>query len=201
MLVQKLLNWAREFLMSDIGFYMPVNVSPVDRARNDSVKHLFEKRFKKDGSESTSFTHIFFVDSDTIPPPSALKTLLSHDKDIISGITPILHYNDERKEWGTLDNCFERIDENAEGKRVVSHAVKRNTGLVEIERCGTSCLLIKKEVFEKLEKPYFKFVYNEDGTKHELSEDLYFCDKAREAGYKIWCDTSVICNHFKEIML
>lgn len=195
-----LINWARS-MTGKLGFYFPFKVTPVERARNDAVRFFLTERIdKKTGQKLPDYTHILFVDADTIPDRNSLTKLLSHDKDIVSGLTPILKYNIEEKIWGTLDNCFTHQDKDENGKDR-THSVTRNTGLQKIWRCGTSCLLIKREVFEKLEKPYFKFELNEDGTIPTRSEDLYFCDKAREAGFEIYADTDVICNHLKDVML
>ena len=56
-------------------------------------------------------------------------------------------------------------------------------------------------MFEKLEQSYFVFEFNDDGTETKRSEDLYFCDKAHEAGFEIYADTSVICQHVKDVIL
>ncbi|GAI93114.1 unnamed protein product, partial [marine sediment metagenome] len=54
---------------------------------------------------------------------------------------------------------------------------------------GAGFLLVKREVFEKLPYPWFSF---EKG-----GEDLYFCDKARENGFEIWADMSVLLGHLR----
>jgi GT2 family glycosyltransferase len=197
-----LIKMVKEFKGGHLGFYFPLKVSPVERARNEIVKFLMAERTnKKTGLPVAQFTHLLFIDSDTIPPADVLEKLLAHDKDIISGLTPILHYDREKMAWGTMDNCFTHQDVDEKDGKVRTHAVKRNSGLHKIWRCGTSCLLIKREVFEKLAKPYFKFEFDEDIVKPVRSEDLYFCDKAHEAGFEIWCDSSVICNHSKEVIM
>lgn len=200
-LVSALIQWSKKFQQDELGFYFTFKVAPVDRARNEIVKFfLSERKNKKTGEIMEPFTHLFFVDSDTLPPPDAIQRLLDMDKDIATGVTPILHYDAEKMVWGTLDNCFTHQDKD-DDKAIRTHAIERNTGIKKIWRCGGSCLMIKREVFEKLEKPYFMFEYNEDGTQHTRSEDLRFCDKATEAGFEIWCDTSMVCNHFKDVML
>ena len=201
MLVSHLIKWAKEFDKTEISFYFTFKVAPVERARNDVARFFMKERKQKDGTPIDTFTHLFFVDSDTVPPADAIKKLLAHDKEMVSGVTPILHYDKQRKAWGTLDNCFKSYTRDAENKIIKTHAVERDTGLQQIEKCGGSCLLIKREVFEKMQKPYFKFLYNEDGTEPTKSEDLYFCERAIEAGFKIYCDTSVICNHYKDVVL
>ena len=48
-------------------------------------------------------------------------------------------------------------------------------------------------MFEAIEPPYF---YYEHGRKEGgVSEDFYFCEKAREAGFKIAVHTGVLCKH------
>lgn len=157
-------------------------VTPVDHARNEIVRTFLK----------SECTHLFFVDADTIPPEDALEKLLNVDADIASGITHIY------REGTIVANCFTNYSEDGEFSRM--DTVVENTGTVPIERCGTSCMLVKREVFEKLGAKWFQNVWNEDYTGY-ISEDLSFCDKARKEGFKLACDTSVVCLHSKEILL
>lgn len=190
-LVAHLIKWAKEFPKGVINFYFTYKVQPVDRARNQIVDFFLKRE---------NLTHLFFVDSDTIPPADAVIRLLSQDKDIVTGLTPMLVNDKEKGVWGTFYNAFLPI-RDAAGNTVRTECPKENTGLVEVERCGGSCIMIKREVFSKLETPYFKFVLKDNGLDHVVSEDVYFCDRAREAGLKIYADTSIVCNHHKEVML
>lgn len=192
-LVAVLLRWAREFKDDEVSFYFTYRVSPVDRARNQIVKFFLE--------EPSNFTHLLFIDSDTVPPVDALRRLLSHDQPMVSGLTPILHWNQVAKHWDTFDNCFTHQDTDDAGKPTATHVAERHTGLQQIFRCGSSCVLIKREVFEALTKPHYEFLYNEDRTQHTRSEDIHFCDNVRAAGFTIHADTDVVCNHHKEAVI
>jgi GT2 family glycosyltransferase len=55
---------------------------------------------------------------------------------------------------------------------------------------GFGCCLIKASVFRNLAPPWF--VYDVGKNK---GEDIYFCEKARDAGYEIWVDPSVRPRH------
>jgi hypothetical protein len=44
-------------------------------------------------------------------------------------------------------------------------------------------------VFDKLAKPYFRFEV--DDKEQIVGEDYVFCDRAREAGFRIWCDAAL----------
>ena len=63
-----------------------------------------------------------------------------------------------------------------------------------VEGAGTGCLLIYREVLQKLSDPWFEI---KDKPNLEVEpEDFYFCRKAREAGFKIALDTRFPTNHW-----
>lgn len=74
-------------------------------------------------------------------------------------------------------------------------------GLIEVHSAGSGGMLIRRNVFDKVEAPR-----REPGTArcwfeagqvgpHVLGEDVHFCDKARHAGVKIHCDLDVVLGH------
>jgi hypothetical protein len=169
LLALRCIAWAKQF---PVEFYFSYKVAPVDRARNKIVEAFMRG----------DFTHLLFIDSDTIPEENAIDRLLSHDVPAVSGLTPIFNLEDNEQH----DNCLQG-----------SEPVGRRTGLQPIDRCGASCLLIKREVFEDLKPPYFKLVMNEANTEQLKGEDIYFTEHI--AG--LYADTDVICRHAKEIEL
>lgn len=74
--------------------------------------------------------------------------------------------------------------------------------LFEVDGIAMGCTLIKTEVFQHLPKPWFRTIDNLDPywdgiTKAEVwTEDLYFSDLVRKAGYKIYADGAVLCEHW-----
>lgn len=74
------------------------------------------------------------------------------------------------------------------------------SGWTEIEGAASHCMFIRRRVFEKLAKPYFNFVYRDDGTVLE-GEDLTFCAKARAAGFKIFGYEGAEVDHVKSFSL
>jgi hypothetical protein len=53
-------------------------------------------------------------------------------------------------------------------------------GLFRVDAFGFGAVLIKRDVFERVPRPWFK--------GHEGGEDIGFCRKAREHGIELWCD-------------
>ena len=132
------------------------------------------------------FDYMFAVDSDISFPPDTLERLLSHDRDIVSGVYI-------QRIPGT--HTIEIMRKNAHGGVThVDWADIKGQGLVAIDSCGFGCVLVKTEVFKGIEYPHFVYKSAIDHA-HTISEDVYFCNKARDAGFTLWCDTDIICDH------
>jgi GT2 family glycosyltransferase len=129
--------------------------------------------------------YIMFIDDDVLLPANAIVKLISHEKDIITG----LYF---AKQEPHFPQIFTK-SEKAKGRYDSVQEYKQDS-LIEIDACGAGCLLIKAEVFKKLKRPYFQYIPKGENNPRK-GEDFYFCEKAKEAGYKIFCDTSIICKH------
>lgn len=146
-------------------------------------------------------THLFMVDSDTIPPKDAIDRLLALKCPVATGLTPMVRFDKEarnkdiRMNYSTVYNAAE-IDKNG-----TTRNLRADTGIREVWGAGGSCLLISREVAEKTPRPLFRNVYEDDNGKQEfMSEDVYFITKARQAGFKSYADTGLICWHSKTII-
>jgi predicted peroxiredoxin len=140
----------------------------------------------------TDCTHLLFVDSDQCDiPPDAVETLIAPDVDIVGGLyfkraypyPPIMYRFKEEGEFG------------------MAHVVEfPMNALVEVDVIGMGLTLIKREVFNKLKRPYFYYGLDEheDGSRRGMSEDTYFCRQARRAGIQIFCHTGVVVGHIMD---
>lgn len=70
-------------------------------------------------------------------------------------------------------------------------------GLFEVGGCGFGCVLMKTEVFYDVQSR-FSTMFAPIGNN---GEDVAFCWRARECGYKIWCDPSVACGHVSHTVI
>lgn len=114
--------------------------------------------------------YILFLDSDMIFPRTTLHRLLLHRKDI-AGAT----YSKRVQPFSPLGVALE------------PSPAFDGQGLFEMKHLPTGCLLVKMSVFSALTEPYFRFLHDES-TGEILGEDYVFCDRARAAGFRIWCD-------------
>jgi len=60
-------------------------------------------------------------------------------------------------------------------------------GLIELDAGGCAGMLIKREVLEAIEPPWFEYT--------DRSEDIVFCEKAKAAGFKLYCDLEARLGH------
>lgn len=80
--------------------------------------------------------------------------------------------------------------------------------IIEVASAGTGCMLVHRKVFEAIragvpehEKSWGWFRDGPIPGDNWLSEDHYFCLKAREAGFKVHAHTGVILDHHKQFWL
>lgn len=159
--------------------YLQVKGRPHDYARNCAVRALLQ----------SDCTHLMMVDSDIIPPEGAIDKLLALDSPIVTGVYRVI--GGSSIEWAVLQK-------DAAGKyRMIKELNKVNP--FAVDAAGAGCLLIKREVFETIPWPWFKWVEFADGS--QMSEDVFFFDKASAAGITAICDPSVKCDHFKNVKL
>lgn len=61
-------------------------------------------------------------------------------------------------------------------------------GQVYQGRVATGIMLIDVKKAAELDKPYFLDVRNDDNTQRTTTQDMYFCDKLKQRGYKVYVD-------------
>jgi len=123
-------------------------------------------------------THLMCIEDDTFPPLDAIERLLAHDKDVVCGWYPKRQPGSRVGVPIVLEN----------GKRKTLDNPDDTNGLVELYTAPMGCTLIKTDVFQHIEMPWFV-------TTGQLTQDSFFSQKARDAGYTLWCDTSIRCEH------
>jgi len=143
----------------------------IHRARTNIVKH-------------SSGEYIFFLDSDVICPQDTILKLIEDGKDIVSA----LYY---KAQFPHNPQMYIKV-----GDYKYAPVVEFSEGLVEVDGIGLGACLIKKSVFDKIPEPWFDLPVNS-----ELSEDLFFCNKAKEHGFKIYVDTRIKCGHVSEVII
>lgn len=127
-----------------------------------------------------NYDYLFFVDGDMCFAPEVLDRLLSRNKDIVGA-----NYYRRNIHKETVI----KFEENGE---FVNKEIPED--LFECASLGTGCMLISVNALKNIPKPLFEFNYK----GKDMGEDVYFCLKAKDAGYKIYCDPTVDVGHIGE---
>jgi GT2 family glycosyltransferase len=145
--------------------------------KRGSILHYNREEIVKQAIENNC-THLLFLDTDMYFEKDAILRLIEGDKDII-GVQYYTH------KTPSLPTAFPR-----EG-----NAFRVGCGIIqEAKSVATGFMLINLKVFSKIKEPWFFWGFDEHG-QITMGEDYWFCSKARDAGYKVWCDLSIPVKH------
>jgi GT2 family glycosyltransferase len=129
-------------------------------------------------------THMFFLDTDCIPESpkdinQAVEILLGCNAPIVSGV-----YRAKKR----TSFPYAMWMNNPKGKGYIPIA-RYDGNWLEVDVIGFGFVLVKREVFEKIPKPWFVW------DRPQPSEDFAFCNKAKKAGFKINVMADVKVSH------
>lgn len=193
----------------NIQFYIDTteNESLVHRARNVSVGRFMQK---------SDADYFMFVDADIEFDPDAVVRLIESGHDI-----SVACYPKKCVFWDQAKDAVEAGDDRnmamLSASLVVNfgaHSRKIENGFIEILDGPTGFMLIKREVFEKMEKHFPELLCKNDHqnrdfdeyyavfdcmidpeTKRYLSEDYAFCRRWQQMGGKIYADVQTVLGH------
>lgn len=136
----------------------------------------------------TGFDWVFWLDSDMVFQQDILVQMLDvareKDLDFLSGIyfrrvppyTPVAF---DHLEVDEKNNCewseFEELPQS----------------LFEVGGCGFGGVLVKTEVLAKVQEKFGNMFF----PIAQMGEDLSFCWRARQCGYKVWMDPTIVLGH------
>jgi hypothetical protein len=176
----------------------------IDVGRNTVVLNFL-------GESGKHFDYLLMHDSDATWHPEAIERLASRNLPVVTGmifwrslptvptigklvsqgITGAHTYSFA----GTVKKMMERVEkERARGNlpQEFSNELlfpKTDDDLEEIDGCGAHFCMIRRDVLEKIKPPWFQCTHPNSG------EDFYFCQRVKQAGFKIYVDYSVFTGH------
>jgi GT2 family glycosyltransferase len=119
---------------------------------------------------------VFYLDDDHIHTPPILNSLLAREKDVIGPLYL-------QREWPFAPIVYDR--ENPDGAVYQRLLRPFDSGLISVKAIGAGGLLVRRKVFETLEKPWWRL----GQVRSDLwGDDIDFCRRVRQAGFEVWCD-------------
>lgn len=127
------------------------------------------------------YDYLMSMDCDVMAPSNTISKLLSHDKDMVTGLYIFQPY------YAKTNEVFPLLwteAPNGDNRQVKLEAVFDDT-LMKIRAAGWGCVLVKRKVLEEV------------GLRRgeHTTEDVYFYVDAQEKGFSAYADTSVKCFH------
>jgi len=181
------LSYSDRYLWS----YAPMfAIHPVTAARNRAVVAMEELELRT----GRPVAWLSMWDNDIAPQPYVWDVLATapDEADII-----ILPY----WVWSDLDVPMVCLGQWKDGMMVTPAPGEiPSEGWSETGVGGTGAMFIRGRVFKdgRLTKPFFKIKYD-DLKAQKVSEDIYFTGMCKDAGLRIFTNTSFVCGHYRSL--
>ncbi|MDR0307130.1 MAG: hypothetical protein LBI42_09880 [Chitinispirillales bacterium] len=183
-----------ELLKQSKDFYIElieVQGSSISFIRNIGVNRSASEKVKQGGFE---YDYYLSLDSDIAFTPEHLSLLLKRGLDIVGAAYQY------RAQTDLL--VAGHFDDHGEGVVKVNKFLTIDSmGIKEVDWIGAGFTLIKKEVLEAMDYPWYRelIVEYDDGSGEKsavwVGEDVGFCVGARKKGFKIYCDCDCHVRH------
>lgn len=134
------------------------------------------------------FTHVLWLDADMVFEPDIFEKLYVDGKDFVTGLYRGRHGKKNLCVFKTLTppTRFENED------------VKEHRGeIFEIAASGFGCVLTTVKLLENMAGEYGSSFAPEGST----GEDIMFCKRAAQLGYKMYCDPKVHVGHISQSII
>ncbi|RXZ78198.1 glycosyltransferase [Paenibacillaceae bacterium] len=130
--------------------------------------------------------YLFSCDSDILVPENIIRKLLAHDKDIVSGLIfngYVDHVVHPYESTNLMKYDFHGKLNHVSNYKIMTAKDKNISELLEVDVTG-AVILLTSDVCKQAKYGW-----------HFQGEDIYFCNQAKEKGYKIYCDIGAFCSH------
>lgn len=128
---------------------------------------------------------LLMLDDDMSVPPDLVSRLIEHDKDVIGA----LYWQRGGAYHPVVMRKIDMPTGEFQCQFLAAHdPIIQKPGLHEVDIIGGGCMLFRVDVFRKITPPTFWW----EGT---LGTDVAICTRLKEAGVKIWIDTSIELGH------
>ena len=133
-----------------------------------------------------NFDYLFMIDDDMLVPVDLFEKLVRHDVDICAALA----FTRSAPHKPVVYNLETGWDHMRGERYYINHSVPNypKDQLVRCDAVGFGAVLIKTSVLKGLQKPWFM-------STSGAGEDIWFCHKAGEAGFKVFMDTATKLGH------
>lgn len=133
-----------------------------------------------------SYSHVIMLDTDQIYPFNCIEKFVQHAADGYQVVGTPVH-----RSWPPFDAILYR---GTVGKYIHVPDKEIYSGdMIEVDATGCGAIMYSTDIFFDIERPWYQLMKGEDGKS--IGEDIGLCQKLRNAGIKIFVDTSIEIGH------
>lgn len=201
---------------SEEGYFKKLNGFGIRTVRDDFQgkamdKIVHSRNLILEFAVREGFDFVLMMDQDVIPQRDVIEKLLSCEKDIVSGVYYNYFASSGVVKW--LPVAWMEIDDDVFRELKSKGALPENIRIEDLRRHLTQsevdsgevfevlqhaggCVLISRKVFEKVK--YEVVDLGAAGFGGMSSDDVGFRKNAVREGFKVYCNTAVVCKHLVE---
>lgn len=187
--IHKLVTYVTDKLLMDKRYNVTL-IRPTHVPYENNLHHIIQDFMNGD------YDFWLNIDSDNPPQKNPLD-LVEENLDVVGCPTPVWHWTGKlEREIPIYFNAYKYVSEDG------YTPWPNMEGLWEVDAVGTGCVLFARRVFENPEmrkKPFERKLYA-DGRVYK-GNDISFCERAKECGFKIWAHYDYICDHMCNLPL
>lgn len=156
-------------------------------------------RKQKPFGGNIDYDYQVWIDSDIVWKGEDILKLLSHNKPIVSGCYPTQNVN----EFPIVERLdYNNLLKNGKFDFMQRSELDSRTNLFTANYVGFGFVAVAKGVMERMEYPWFRPRWVEDGVFSEFTaEDVGFCWSAADIGETIYVDPTIRVGHQKSMLL
>lgn len=140
--------------------------------------------------------YILWLDSDMVFEPDLLRRMMQTMQDADLDFLTAAYF---RRSAPYTPVLYSKIDFDGDACKweELKEVPASDSGLFEVEGCGFGCVLMKTDIILDVKGKFGQLFTPIGGT----GEDLSFCWRARQCGYKLMCDPSIPIGHYGHIVV
>ena len=150
------------------------------------------------------YDYMMWIDSDIRFNTETFIKLVEMEKDIASG----WYAQPGNSGNGMYTPVVERMDDeffkkNGSYQFLTTEDLSNREEIFKVDYTGFGWILIKQDVFESIEYPWFapKLLNIGEDIQDVCSEDVAFCHDVKDAGFDIWVDPTCRVGHEKTLVI
>lgn len=190
------------FVISFTQLFRPSQLKAIRQLGIVRYFHLFNRAFPLDHNRNLLVKKsleleadwVLFLDADMTFPPDLVSALVQDAMESGAAMVSACYFKKLPPHA-----CVSARKRHPDDPQLLTPLDTVDKGLADCDVIGMGAALIQREVFAAIAYPWFEYEVYENTGERTITEDVPFCRKAKEAGFRILTDTRLVCGHVRQV--